>query len=88
MGIEMLRVRQLEIVRAVEQDRSFGRAARGLPDVAAPFERLNSRHLSGSQTRFLYRDAFAGAISGGAGENDRVTQAFHPDGRLSEANSL
>jgi hypothetical protein len=29
----------------------------------------------------------AGEISGGAGENDKVTQAFQPDDRLSAANS-
>jgi len=33
----------------------------------------------------FYRASLAGEISGGAGENDKVTQAFQPDARLSAA---
>jgi hypothetical protein len=35
----------------------------------------------------FYRASLAGEISGGAGENERITQAFQPDARLSAANS-
>jgi hypothetical protein len=43
-------------------------------------ERVNSRLR-------LYRASLAGEVSGGAGENERITQAFQPDARLSAANS-